>query len=329
MAVVLKADTLDYDGTDDATEKVIMAGLEKKGFTVRTADQDKTYLTANSQRLIDETFQKRNQQMEDTIRQVSGIEKLNGAEKYYDYFTRVMTKMKEDVTTATAKITELEKASGGPGANAGLVDELKSQIKTLQGRITTMTDEHTKAMNETKGEVFKAKFGALKDTAIAKIKTMFKGDLAAEVIPDIVAARSAEFDKNYIPKDVDGITIFHKPDGSPILSQKDGKPMNIEDLLTEVFKPYLDPNRQQGGAGSGAGKPGSGAGGSGGAGGGGAGGGAAKDFKTFNRPESVKTKVAVSKWLSGDMKIEAGTKQFDEAYAHFIVGTDGKELPMK
>lgn len=318
MALIVKEGTNGYDGTDDATEQLITAALEKKGLTIRTAAQDKTFLENNSQKLIDDAFQKRNQQLEDTIKRVSGVDKLNASEKYYDYFERAMGTMNTKLTEATTKLADIEKQGAG-GANAGLIDEYKRQITTLQGQVKSMNEEHEKAVADLNGKVFKSKFDSLRDNAISKIKETLRGDLAPELIPDIIAARTAQFEANFVPKDVQGVTIFHDKQGNPVLDKKEGTPKSIDAIMTEIFGPYIDPKRQQGGAGSGGPKPAGGAGG----------GTPPAKWKEAQRPETILNKVQLGKWLNNDLKLEPGSADFDQAFAQFSVKADGSQLPTR
>src|SRR6185295_3572229 len=128
--LIVKEGTNGFEGTDEATRKLILEGLGKEGLTVRTTAEDESYLKLNSKKLIDDAFQQRNQQLEDTIKQITGVEKANPGEKYYDYFTRAMSSKLEELKTMQAKVTEYE----AKGANGNvLAEEYKKQVGVLQG----------------------------------------------------------------------------------------------------------------------------------------------------------------------------------------------------
>lgn len=312
--LIVKEGTNGWDGTDEATKKMAIEGLEKEGVTVRTAEQDKSYLTANSKKVIDEAFRERNQQLEDTVKKLTGIDKAHAGEKYYEYFERAITLKNTELTALQDKLVKFE-ADG----NSAMVDDYKKQVEALQKQITTSKTEFDKKLAEKDGAVFQARFQAGLDKAVGDIKKNFRGDLAEDVIPDIIKARTMEFQSKYKPKEVDGITILYDEKGEPAMNTKDGKPYSIEDKLTEIFAPYIDTKKVQSGAGSG--KPGTGA----------KPGAAAETpaWKEQKLPDTVKSKTELTKWLQSDMKLKTGTPDWDSAYTHFSKGADGKELPIK
>jgi hypothetical protein len=316
--LIVKEGTNGFEGTDEATRKLINDAFEKEGLTMRSAEQDKSYLAANSKKAIDEAFQQRNQQLEDTIKEVTGIDKANAGEKYYDYFNRAMKLKLDELKVAQGKVTEYEEK--GVSGNA-MAEEYKKQVTVLQGQIKEIKDTHTKEMSEAGGKVFAVRFDSQVNEVVNKLRASFRGDIAEDLIADIVSARLSKFNSEFTGKEIEGITILHDKTGTPQMSKKDAKPVSIEEKLTEIFTPYLDEKKIQGGAGSG--KP---AGGGAAPAGGGAPPAAWKDAK---RPDTVKSKPALTKWLMTDLKIAQGTKDFDQAYAQFSKDDKGVELPMR
>jgi hypothetical protein len=317
--LIVKEGTNGFEGTDEATRKMIIDALEKEGITVRTADQDKTFLAANQQRAIDEAFQKRNQQLEDTIKEMTGVEKASASEKYYDYFKRAIETKTKDLAALQLKVKEYEEK--GASGNV-LAEEYKKQVQTLQAQLKTAKDEFDDQIKKKGEEIFKAKFQSELGSTVEKLKANLRGDIAPEFLNDIIRAKTYEFESQYVAKDVEGITIFHDKTGNPVMDKKDGKPKTMEQIISEIFGTYIDPKKQQGGAGSG--KPGAaGAGGTGGA------GGEPKPWKESTRPDTVKSKVDLAKWIATDLKISSDTKDFDEAFTHFSKDASGKELPIK
>ena len=317
--LIVKEGTNGFDGTDDATVKIIMDALEKQGKTVRTADEDKSFISANTKAAVDNAFAERNQQLENTIKEVTGIEKATPQEKYYDYFTRAMKLKLDDLKGAQAKVKEYEEK--GVSGNA-LAEEYKKQVTVLQGQIKDMKTLHEQQLSEAGGKVFATRFESQVETAKNKIISNFRGDISEDLVEDIVSARLAKFNAEFVGKEVEGITILHDKAGNPIMSKKDAKPVSIEEKLSEIFAPYLDEKKVQAGAGSK--KPVSAASG------GGAGDGKTPPaWKEAKRPDTVKSKPGLTKWLMNDMKIAQGTKDFDEAFAHFSKDEKGAELPMR
>lgn len=316
---IIKEGSSGGEGTDAAVRQSITEWLEKEGLTVRTADQDKTFLAANQQKAIDEAFQKRNQQLEDTVKEITGVDKASPTEKYYDYFKRAMESKKVELATLQSRVTEYE--TKGASGNA-VAEEYKKQVLQLQTRLKEAQDEYDKNLSSTKQEIFKTKFQSHLDTTVGKLKEKFRGDIAPEFIADIVRAKTYEFESQFTPKEVEGVIVFHDKSGQPVMNKKDGKPKNSEDILTELFGSYIDPKKAQGGAGSG------GSGGAGGAGGNG-GGAAAPKWKEAKVPETVKTKVQLTQWLNNDLKLTSDSKEFGEAFTTLSKTPEGKELPLR
>jgi len=186
--VILKDGTTDLEGTDAATMKIILDGLEKQGHTVRTAEQDKSYVTVNTQKAVDEAFQKRNQQLEDTIKEMTGIDKANASEKYYDYFKRAIELKGTELTAVKAKVKEYEEK----GANGNvLAEEYKKQVTALQAQLGVAQTEFASQLAQKGEEIFKTKFNSELNQSIARVTTMLRGDIAKEFLPDIIKAKTS------------------------------------------------------------------------------------------------------------------------------------------
>lgn len=311
--------------TVEQAEAKMIDYLTTKGMTVRTTDQDKTYLESNSQRMIDEAFQKRNQQLEDTIRAKTGVEKANPSEKYYDYFARAVDVVMGKIADATAKIKEFQDKGG-----SAVVDDYKQQVAKLQKDLKDLKDTHQQEISTERSKVFTSRFTNDLSTAVDKIRA--KLDIDPKIQEDVIAARLAKFREQYDASELEGVTIFkEKKSNEPVLSKQDGKHKNLQQMVEEAFADLMkapDPGHQGAGAGSGSGA--AGAGNPGGQGSGaGAGGQGAPGWKGMNRPAAVTSKMKVLDFLSKDLKLNEGTKEHAEAFAHFSKGTDGKELPLK
>ncbi len=313
--LIVKEGTNGFDGTDEATRKLITDAFEKEGLTVRNPDQDKSYIAANSQKAIDEAFRTRNQQLEDTVKELTGVDKANATEKYYDYFKRAITSKLTDLAGLQAKVKEYEEK--GTNGNA-LAEEYKKQVVALQGQIKDAKAEYDKQLSDKDSAIFKSRLDSIKADAVSKLKTQFKGEIADNLIDDIVSARVAQFDRLYKPKEVGGVIILHDDKDEPVMNKKDAKPYSIEEKMAEVFAPYLDEKKVQSGAGSSknaAPKP--------------------EDksqptpWKDSKMPETVTSRPALTKWLQNDLKLNPSSKEFTDAFNHFAKKPDGSELPLR
>lgn len=301
------------EGTTPEVIASVTKFLEGQGLTVRNAAQDKTW----SQGQIDQAFYVRNNQIEQTIKELTGIDPLQG-EKYFDYLKRTVTEIKSksgsgdnaEIVALKKKISDLE----GSGGNATAIEEYKRQLETAQATAKTVREELEGKINKLNGEIFSGRVsgtvnGALTKDILPKLKKLDFQD-------EIIAARLARFEKENIASDFDGHIIFKKPDGTTHTSKKDGKPQSAAERLDEYFSDLYDKDRKQGGAGSGS---------EGGNAGGGAGGGADKPWKNINVDKAViKNKQMLYKSLKDEHKLVEGSKDFNEAYAEL-----SKDLPIR
>lgn len=292
------------------------------GMTMRSATEDATFLQNNSQRAIDEAFKNRNQQLEDTIKTVSGKPKKDASEKYYDYFQRVMSELHDELKAGQDKLKEIEK---GGGDNV-LLTEKNNQIKALQDQLQTAKKEHEAKLNEITSTMFSQRYDANMAQVIESIKKDLRDDIDPTLLEDIIANRINKFKNEFDAAEVEGQLIFKdKKTGTPKLNKQDGKHNNLSELLTDVFKDLKKPAAGGGAAGgAGSGKPGAGA-----AGDGGAGAGKPQAWKEAKRPDTVKNKIQLTDWLKGELKLDESSKDFSEAFSMHQVGSDGKELPLR
>lgn len=315
--LILKDGTTDFEGTDVATTKIIITGLEKAGHTVRNSDQDKSYVISSTQKAVDDAFQKRNQQLEDTIKEMTGVDKSNATEKYYDYFKRAIELKNTELSTVKMKVKEYEEK--GTNGNV-LAEEYKKQVTALQTQLAASQTDFAGQIAKKNEEVFKTRFSSQLSASIARVTGQLRGDIAKEFLPDIIRAKTAEFESQFIPKDVEGVTLFHNNKGEPVMDKKDGKPKSVDQLVDEIFSIYIDPKRSTSGAGSGNGKGTQAVAGTSTT---------TPPWKEAVRPDTIKSQVQVAQWLSADLKLQAGTKDFDDAFSQHIKNADGKALPMK
>jgi hypothetical protein len=308
MAFIVKEGTAGFEGTDEATQKLILEGLEKSGFVVRTQDQEKSYLSTYAQRQVDEAFSKRNMQLEQTIKELTGVEKADAQEKYYDYFKRSLSIKLGDVEKLQAKIKEYE-AKGADGNT--IASEYKKQLEALQAQINNTRKEYEEKLSAKDKALFDTKIKSLTNATIDKLKANFNDTLSDSLLEDVIAARINKFESEYTPKDIEGVTVFYDKKGEPILSKKDGKPISMEEIFTDLFQPYMDEKKVQKGAGSSKGQK-------------------KEDnqqqasWKDKQLPPEVKSKVALTKWLSTDLKMSEDSKEFAEAFTEL-----GKALPLR
>lgn len=293
-----------------------------QGYTLRNAQEDTTYLANNSQRAIDDAFKTRNQQLEDTIKSVTGIPKKDATEKYYDYFSRAMGELKTKLEEGEAKLKEVEKGGG----DSVLLTEKNNQIKALQDQLKQAKTEHEQKLQELTTSMFTQRYDATMSQVIDAIKKDLRDDIDPKLLQDIIDNRIRKFKEDHDAVEVEGQLVFKdKKTGTPRLNKQDGKHNNLAELLTEQFADLKKP--AAGGApagGAGSGKPGAGA-----AGGAGGGQGTPPAWKEAKRPDTVTNKIKLTDWLKTDLKLDESSKDFSEAFTHHSTLEGGKELPLR
>lgn len=297
MALIVKEGTTGFDGTDDATQKMILEALQKNGYAVRAAEEDKTFV----QKHIDDAFSVRNKQLEDTIKKVTGVDKTD-QEKYYDYFERATATRVKEIDSLKAKISEYEQK--GTDGNS-LAQEYKKRVEVLEQQINGIKKEYDEKLSAKDKALFDTKVKTIVSNTIDKIKNSVSDTLAPEVLEDVIAARVHKFESEFVPKDVEGVIVFYDKSGSPVLSKKDGKPKSMDEIFTDLFAPYIS-EKQKAGAGSGKQQAQ-----------------ATQTGDTIVLPPTVTNKKQLVTFLENQVKLKADSKEFSEAFTKL-----GKDLPI-
>ncbi len=311
--------------TQEQVLTAIREAVTAQGYTLRSAQEDTTYLANNSQKAIDDAFKTRNQQLEDTIKNVSGKAKKDASEKYYDYFQRVMQELNDELKAGQDKLKEIEK---GGGDNV-LLTEKNNQIKALQDQLQSAKKEHEAKLQELTTNMFSQRYDATMSQVLEAIKKDLRDDIDPKLLQDIIDNRVRKFKDEHDAVEVEGQLVFKdKKTGTPRLNKQDGKHNNLSELLGETFADLKKPAAGAGAAG-GAGSGGGAGKGAAGGGAGGAGDGKAPAWKEAKRPDNIKTKMGVTDWLKKDLKLDESTKDFADAFTHHVSLGDGKELPLR
>lgn len=317
MAFIFKEGTTGGEGTDAAIEASITTWLTSKGLTVRTSTQDEQFTQAK----IDEAFGRRNTELDTTILEATAVPKANG-EKYYDYLKRAVGLKITESANLKREIEELKRSN----PESDKIKELRDQLKTVMETSATLKADHEKELARLKSESFNDRVNKELDSAIGKLQFKKLSEDEAEnkaLTEDLVKVRKAKFLEEHTPHESDGRIVFKDKAGNIIRDRSNGHPELTDTLIKPAFETLISKGREQGGADSGG--QGAGAGGAGG-------GSGAKDWKTIKRPDTIKSQVELTRWLSGqDHKLDPNSKEFSDAFA--VLAKDpnapGGMLPVK
>lgn len=300
------------EGTTTETLASIQRFLEKQGLTIRTAEQEKTFLDSQKQEAINQVISERNRQMEDTILETTGINKNQG-EKFHEYHKRAIIEKTKEASDLKTKIADLER-QGLSGST--LAQQYKQEVETIRQQLQTVNTEWQKKFEDKTKEVFTSKASGEMEKTLAILKGKIDPTIKPELIDDIIQARLAKFKGDYNAADLDGLIVYKDKEGKTKLSKKDGKPETFEEIFSTYLGELIDTKRQQQGAGSGSQ-------GQGAAGQGNQGGQAGAKWKDYQRPDTIKSKMQLTDYLRDELKLDASTKDWSEAFDSL-----GKDLPL-
>lgn len=244
-------------------------------------------------------------EFENTVKEATGVAK-NAGEKATDYAKRAYSSLSTELQTLKDKKDD---------GNATTAD--KERIKTLE---KALDDEKTGFTEKEKGfktQMLNYRVSGEMGAALAAIKGTFKKSLVGEELQDVIDARTNRFRTMYKPELVEDANDasksyiqYRNEKGEVVNNAQTHKPATADELMGTLFAPYVEKGTQQ--AGAGAGKAGAA--------------GAATEPTTadgYNRPDEVKTRVA----LSDDLKkngFKAGTKDFTD-----LLNKHGEGLPLR
>lgn len=255
------------------------------------------------------------QTIEKDVKELTGIDKLNPDEKYFDYMKRAFTETKKAHTKLEAELTEL-KSKGDPSSQEkARIGQLEKAIKDKNDEILTIKQAGQKELSETKA-TYEIK------NVLAVLRASYKPGIPQLAI-DSVEEKVTNALKNSI-QIKDGKTVVVDTEGDVVLDKSNFQPVTVESKARELLGDVIDPGRQQQGAGGGPKSIAPGAQGNGQQQQGGqqqAGPDPADNYRGI--PPGVTTKVQLSEHLTA-LGITVDNPKFDE-----ILLRDGKGLRLK
>ena len=310
MFIIKEGVTGDQIGqnTEDSTKQSIINWLGQNGYTVRTGDEDKSFVNSKVQTEVNNMYAKSRVELEERVKQLTGIDRTGDGEKASDYMERAFKEKLAGIEELNKQIETLK--SQGVNGNEQ-AQEYKKQLEELQANYQKLSSEKDEQIEGLHKQIFDSQVKSIIDTELSSILPTLNADIDPTLMRDIVDTRLRKFNaENKAAKFEDSI-IFKDANGTTITSKQDGKPMNAAELLKPYFEDLVDKKRRQNGAGSGSGftiDP------------------EGKKIEV-NKPDNVKTKVQLTEFLTrteGGPKLDVNTKEFAQAFNEL-----GKELPLK
>lgn len=242
--------------------------------------------------------------LEKDVKELTGIDKTDPNEKYYDYFKRATKTVKESVAPLQAELDRLKKAGNPNAADQARIKQLEDAIVEEKTRYGTEIDGYKKKIHD-------LTVGNNLVTALAAIRGKYKKDIPPAIIETVEKVTLQELIGIAKVQD-DGKVTYLDKDGKPLVNTSTYQPLTEAELLEQRLKDLIDTGRQQGGAGGGAPEGGGGA---------GAAGDPPAEIKDI--PATVKTKKDLTDHLLS-LGWTTSHPKWNETFAKF-----GAKLPLK
>jgi hypothetical protein len=291
------------EGTEQSTQDSIVRWLAGSGFTVRTSDEDKSYVGTQIQNEVDKMFAKQKVQIEEKVKELTGIDRTGEGEKAIDYLTRAFNQRLAELPELQSKLKAFEEQGISGNEQA---QEYKNQLDKLQNDYKALKEDMDAQLKQKDNEIFSTSHRNEVNNLMSEIRSRLDQNIKPELLSDIVDNRLNKFYNENKATPWEDRIIYKNGNGETITSQQDGKPMSTKELLMPYFQDIIDESRKAAGAGSnGQGGDGSGNNGSG-----------------IERPESVKTQVDLHAWLQSDdgAKLAQNTPEFSKAFSELKEG---------
>lgn len=228
-------------GNDDLVKEVVPK-LSSRGFIVRSADEEKSFLTSYLQRndvrdgIVAPAIKDLHDRYDNDIFELTG-ERKGANEKTYDFLKRKITEIK------ASKIED---------------PVLKEQLTTLQRSLEDKEKNHKKVVEDIESKYFGREIDLNVSLALDKVNIAVPAQLKSDdEIQSYVNSQKQMMKRDFLSsltakKDNDGNIVFYEGD-KQMMSTTDGKPLKASDLIQQRYGYYIakDSGRQQGGAGSG------------------------------------------------------------------------------
>lgn len=228
-------------GSDDLVKEVVPK-LSSRGFIVRSADEEKSYLSSYLQRndirdsIVSPAIKDLHDRYDNDIFELTG-ERKGANEKTYDFLKRKITEIK------ASKIED---------------PVLKEQLTTLQRSLEDKEKTHKRTVEEIESKYFGREIDLNVSLALDKVNIAVPSQLKTDdEIQTYVNSQKSMMKRDFISsltakKDNDGNIVFYEGD-KQLISNTDGKPLKASDIISQRYGFYIakDSGRQQGGAGSG------------------------------------------------------------------------------
>lgn len=275
-------------------------------FVVQDPNQHKEFLTNHEKLVADKVTLKHATDLEKDVLELTGINKKDPNEKYYDYFKRATSEKLATVNALQQEVNTLKDKSNPSAAD-------QARIKQLEAAIEKTNNDRKVELSAKDKKIHELTVGNHIGSVLAGIRQSYRKDLPADLVT--LAEQNTIAKLTAMAKVKDDNTIeFLQADGTVALDQTTMKPLKAEDLVKSELKSLIDAGRQQQGAGSGT--PGSGATGE-------PAGAAGAKVEITSIPADVKTKIGLSEYL-----MKMGYTDLDPKFTTYM-DQFGKNLPLR
>lgn len=241
-----------------------VAGLKKFGHSIRTAEEDKTYLQNATKTAVDTAIKDHTKTMLDgwdkDIATASGVKREDGV-KTSDYIKDVVTNFKKKFDNLTGEYDTLKEKQLSKDDS---VLELQNQLKTAKDGFKTQLAERDGQITEMKASQFQNSISTLVSDAMSKIRPILapilnqEGNADANMLEMLVDQTISKAMDSMLPKEHEGNIIFHNKADDTAVLDSEGNHMSMSSILAKAFEPLIDKQHKAAGTGGEFRKPGEG-----------------------------------------------------------------------
>jgi hypothetical protein len=212
-------------------------------FVVQDETEHNTFRTNLESEVVGRKTSEWAQNLEKDVKELTGIDKRDANEKYYDYFKRATTEKLSKLQQVEAELADL-RAKGNPSAAD------KARIQQLEQGLQQKEAEHKAELTAREKRIHELTVGNVLTGELAQLRAKYKKDIPEGIIKTVEQVAINNL-LSMAQLQEGGKIVFLDDKGAPLVDAATLLPKSATTLLTEQLKDLIDTGRQQNGAGSG------------------------------------------------------------------------------
>lgn len=229
---------------------IIKGAAKNNKLTIRSEQEETDFVKNVEEQIVSKKTKEHADAIEKDVKELTGIDKKDANEKYYDYLKRALAEKLSAIKPLEDKLKELQEKGGGTDAD-------KARIKQLEQAIVDKKKEYDQKTADLTKHIHELKVASSIDSSLASIRSKYKKDIPESIIKVVEAQVRQELINASKIQD-DGTITFLDDKKEVIVNPTDYKPKTAEAILGDRLKDLIDTGKQQEGSGSNEGSQGAG-----------------------------------------------------------------------